>query len=292
MSTTEAAARRFADLESWPTTEVVDAMVEGQMAAIAAIAAAKPVLAAAIDAAAENLQAGGRLVYLGAGTSGRLGTLDAAELPPTFSWPYARAISIMAGGPAAITHAVEGAEDSRTESVDALKALDLNATDVVIGIAASGNTPFVVAGLEYANQIGAITISVYNNAFGKVGEVAQFPLMAATGAEVIAGSTRMKAGTAQKALLTCLSSGIFVRMGYVYHGRMVEMRPTNIKLQARAELMVAELADASLDDAAAALAAAGGEIKVAVVMLLRNEGPDAARMRLEQAQGRLHVALS
>lgn len=291
-STTESFAHRFGAIENWPTAEVVDAMIEGQMAAIAAIGAAKPQLTAAIDAAAESLLAGGRLIYLGAGTSGRLATLDAAELPPTFSWPYERAIAVMAGGPKAITHAVEGAEDSTTESVAALKALNLGAHDVVIGVAASGNTPFVIAGLDYANSLGAVTISVYNNVFGKLGEVARFPLLGATGAEVIAGSTRMKAGTAQKALLTCLSTGIFIRMGYVYRGRMVEMRPTNIKLQARAERMVAELADASLRDATAALAAAEGSIKVAVVMLLSSIDAAEAKLRLEQAQGKLHAALT
>lgn len=291
MIPTETAAGRFAALEDWPTQELADAMLEGQVAAAAAALSARAALAEAIDAAAARLARGGRLLYLGAGTSGRLAALDAAELPPTFGWPAERAIALMAGGPGAFVHAVEGAEDDGDAATAALEAAALGAEDVVIGLAASGRTPYVRAGLAHARGRGALTIAVTNSPSGAVAGEAEIALVAETGAEVLAGSTRMKAGTAQKALLTCLSTGIFVRLGHVYRGRMVEMAPTNDKLQSRAVAMVADLADASLAEAEAALAEAGGSIKRAVVMLARGMGPDDAGALLAAAGGRLNLAL-
>lgn len=291
MSTTETAARRFSSLESWPTGEIVDALVEGQLAAIAAIYATRPELAQAIDAAAERIARGGRLIYVGAGTSGRLGTLDAAELPPTFGFPYERALSLMAGGSAAHVTAVEGAEDDAGAAVTELDRLALAPEDIVIGIAASGRTPFALAALAHAQGQGALTIAITNMPSSPIAQQAAIALVAATGTEVLAGSTRMKAGTAQKALLTCLSTGIFIKLGYVFQGRMVEMRPTNAKLHTRAIEMVADLADCPPTQAEQALEAAEGSTKCAVLMLLRGLSPEAAAERLAQSGNRLHRAL-
>jgi N-acetylmuramic acid 6-phosphate etherase len=271
---------------------MVDALLESQMAATAAAFSARNALALAVDQTAARLVRGGRLLYLGAGTSGRLAALDAAELAPTFGWPTDRAIALMAGGPNAFVHAVEGAEDDGPASIAALQSVQMGADDVVIGLAASGRTPYVVAGLAHARATGALTIAIGNNPDGAITQAADIALTAPTGAEVLAGSTRMKAGTAQKALLNCLSTGVFIKMGYVYRGRMVEMRPTNHKLQARAVQMVAELADVAEARAQEALAQAEGSIKLAVVMLLRDLPRSSAEAALAVAGGRLHQALT
>jgi N-acetylmuramic acid 6-phosphate etherase len=292
MIPTEGISPRYTGLESWPTLDMVSALLESQMTATAAAMAAVDALAQAVDAAAARLEAGGRLLYLGAGTSGRLAALDAAELAPTFGWPTDRAIALMAGGAGAFVHAVEGAEDDGPAAVAALDGVGMTAQDVVIGLAASGRTPFVVAGLDHARGAGALTIAIGNNPDGAITRSAEIALTAATGAEVLAGSTRMKAGTAQKALLNCLSTGIFVRMGYVYRGRMVEMRPTNVKLNARAVQMVAELADVAPQRAAEALAQADGSIKLAILMLLGNLPRAQAEAMLARVQGRLHRAIA
>jgi len=291
MSTTETAASRYAGIEDWPVPDMVEALLEAQMAAVAAVHGARADLARAIEAAAERLRGGGRLVYLGAGTSGRIATQDAAELAPTFAWPTARALSLMAGGTRAFTEAIEGAEDDGAAAVAALRAAEVGADDVVIGVAASGRTPFTVAGLAHARAPGALTIGVYNNAGGQVGEVSEIALLAATGAEAIAGSTRLRAGTAQKVVLNCLSTGVMLRLGFVYRGRMVEMRATNAKLRDRAIRMVADLTGAGAEASEAALGAADGSIKTAVVMLSLGLDAQAAAARIKAAGGTLGAAL-
>ncbi|MCC5969337.1 MAG: N-acetylmuramic acid 6-phosphate etherase [Pararhodobacter sp.] len=291
MSTTESAATRFANVEAWPTADMVSAMIEGQLAAVAALAGAGDAMAAAIDAAVARLNAGGRLIYLGAGTSGRIAVQDAAELLPTFGWPPARARALMAGGADALLRAVEGAEDDGPAAITALNDAGVSALDVVIGIAASGRTPFTVEGVAHARAQGALTIAVFNNAGGALGAVCEHPLLLATGAEIIAGSTRMKAGTAQKAALNILSTGIFLRLGHVWRGRMVDMAPTNAKLRARAIDMVAELADVAPDAAELALDE-GGTIKIAIVMLTCGLDREGAAQRLAASGGRLHLALT
>ncbi|MCA2011170.1 N-acetylmuramic acid 6-phosphate etherase [Cereibacter sphaeroides] len=290
MSSTEQAAARFAGIEDWSSEDLASALLETQLAAVAAAGAAKGALAQAIDACAERLGRGGRLIYLGAGTSGRLAVLDAAELPPTFDWPYERAVALMAGGAGALIKAVEGAEDSLTEAPEALAALGLAPEDVVIGVAASGRTPFVLAGLAFAHDRGALTLAITNAPEAALATAAEIALVADTGAEIIAGSTRMKAGTAQKVLLNCLSTGVMIRLGYVYRGRMVEMRPTNVKLHARAVAMVAELTGERREVAAEALEA-GGTIKRAVVMLALGMDAAAAEERLAASGGLLARAL-
>ena len=206
MATTESASARYADIEDWSTAELVDGILEGQFAAIAAVQAARVSIATAIDAMTERLSAGGRIIYMGAGTSGRVAAQDGAELPPTFNWPYERAITLMAGGSTALLKAVENAEDGQATASAALDDAQVGASDVVIGLAASGSTPFVVAGLTHARAKGALTIGIINNPGGEVGRAAEIEIVLDTGAEFLAGSTRMKAGTAQKAALNAIST--------------------------------------------------------------------------------------
>lgn len=291
MSTTEHAETRFAGIETWPAAEMVAAMIEGQMAAIAALQPAAPALAVAIEAAADRLGDAGRLIYLGAGTSGRLAAQDAAELLPTFGWPAERAVALIAGGDAALTRSIEGAEDDAEAAGTALAALAPGESDVVIGVAASGRTPYVLGGLRRAGAAGALRIGLFNNPDAPMAALCDHPVLLATGAEIVAGSTRMKAGTAQRAALTLLSTGIFLRRGHVWRGRMVAMAPTNAKLRQRALTIVQDLTGADPTQVAAALES-GGSIRVAVLMLLRGLDPDAARARLAAAGGRLAEALA
>ncbi|KPQ08365.1 MAG: N-acetylmuramic acid 6-phosphate etherase MurQ [Rhodobacteraceae bacterium HLUCCA12] len=291
MNTTESAATRYAGVETWPTEDMVTTMIEGQLAAVAALQGAAGALATAIDAVAARLRTGGRLIYLGAGTSGRIAVQDAAELLPTFGWPQDRALALMAGGESALLRAVEGAEDDEPAAIAALDAAGMGAQDAVIGVAASGRTPFVVAGLRHAGAKGALTVGLFNNPGATLESVCTHPVLLPTGAEIVAGSTRMKAGTAQKAALNILSTGVFLRLGHVWRGRMVEMEPTNDKLRARAVEMVAELADAPPEAARRALAE-GGTIKHAIVMLARGLDRTGADRLLAEAGGRLHLALA
>jgi N-acetylmuramic acid 6-phosphate etherase len=291
MSTTERASGRYADIDDWSIAELVDGMVESQFAAIAAVQGARAAIARAIEAIAGRLGGSGRLIYLGAGTSGRRGAQDAAELPPTFNWPYERAVSLIAGGPGALLKAVENAEDSRDSAAGQLDGIGLTASDVVIGLAASGSTPYVVAGLTHARAKGALTVGIINNPGGRVGEAAEIEILLDTGAEFLAGSTRMKAGTAQKACLNMISTGVMIRLGFVYRGLMVEMRATNAKLRQRAVGMVAALTGADEAAARAALAEADGVIKLATVMLGRSMSRPDAEAALRAAGGNLRRAL-
>ena len=281
-SGTERAARRFAGIEDWPTADLVAGIVEGQIAGAAAVLGAAAAIARAVDAAALRLAEGGRLIYAGAGSSGRMAAQDAAELPPTFSWPHERAVSIMA---------VEGAEDNRDAAREALARLELVRNDVVVSVAASGNTPFALAALEHAREVGALAVGIYNNPEGALGATADIAILVDTGPEIVAGSTRMKAGTAQKVVLNCISTAIMIRLGFVHRGLMVEMKPTNRKLRLRAERIVAELAAGDAQAAAQALADAGGSIKLATVMLLKSLPRAEAEALLASAAGNLRAAL-
>ena len=269
MSTTEGASTRFANIDDWDSTDLVAGMVETQFAAIAAVQAANAALAEVIDRGAERIAKGGRFIYLGAGTSGRIAAQDAAELPPTFNWPYERAVTLLAGGRDAMFVAAEGAEDREDLAVTGLDDLQLTENDVVIALAASGRTPYAIAGLVHARKFGALTVGIFNNPGSKLGEVADIAVLLPTGIEFLAGSTRMKAGTSQKVALNIISTGIMIKLGYVYRGLMVEMRPTNIKLQDRAAKMVATLTGKDYDTSRATLDSADGSIKLATVMLTR-----------------------
>lgn len=266
MMTTEAVNPRFAGIDSWSTEEAVAAMLEGQMSAVAAIKNQVREIALASEAAAARLLRGGRLIYAGAGTSGRIAVQDGVELGPTFGWPSTRLGFVLAGGEGALARSAEGAEDDTADALDQLAALSLTDTDVVVGIAASGRTPFTVAALDRARTLGALTIAVTNNAHTALAAAADHALVAETGSELVAGSTRMKAGTAQKAILNLLSTATMIRCGRVYHGLMVNMLVSNDKLKHRAHEMIITLTGCTAEMAEATLAAAQGDIKSAILL--------------------------
>lgn len=288
---TEASALRYRGLETWPPQEIISALLDGQLAATAAAMAARDRIVTAQQAALPRLAGGGRLVYAGAGTSGRLAALDAAELEPTFGWPRDRALLVMAGGAEALTRAIEGAEDDHRAGAQRVAELGVGPQDVVLALAASGRTPFTCAVVVAARALGALTIGIANSPESPLARAADIAIEIDTGAEPVAGSTRMKAGTAQKAVLSCLSTAIMLGLGLVWQGRMVGMRPTNAKLRTRAEAMVADLAGVSGAVAATTLRAADDRIAVAVLMLLRDLDAQGATRRLDSAGGRLGDAL-
>lgn len=265
---TEEVDPRFADLDGWSLTSAMEAMWEGQLAAVAAIGHALPAITAATEAASAALSNDGRIVYVGAGTSGRVAVQDGAELMPTFAWPNERVRFIVAGGDSAFVTSIEGAEDDVDDAVAQVEEARLTSHDVVIAVAASGTTPFTVAALEHAGPFGAVTIGVANNPDTALLASARFPILIETGRELIAGSTRMKAGTAQKIALNLISSGIMLRLGRIYRGMMVNMQPTNTKLKRRAETMVAQIAQCDPARAARSLDEAEGDIKTAVLLAL------------------------
>ena len=288
---TEMINPRFRDLDAWDPLFSLQAMWEGQMAAAAAVQPALPAIAAAAVAAAGRLADGGRLAYAGAGTSGRIGVQDGAELPPTFDWPEARLVLLMAGGEQAFTRSIENAEDDREAAENAVVRHAIGAADVMIGIAASGSTPFTVAALRAARAAGALTIGLSNAAGGAVLAMAEHAILVETGAEVIAGSTRMKAGTAQKIVLNLLSSQLMVQLGRVHNGLMVDMQAKNDKLRLRALRMLGYLTGVADDDRLrTALAGASGRVKTAVLLVhgLDRAAADAA---LARNGGRLRATL-
>ena len=283
---TEDVDPRFADLDAWPLSSAMEAMWEGQLAAVAAIGHALPGITAAAEAAKTALGDHGRIVYVGAGTSGRVAVQDGAELTPTFAWPKERVRFIVAGGDSAFVTSIEGAEDDVDDAVTQINAARLTAHDVVIAVAASGTTPFTVAALQKAGSFNAVTIGVANNPGTALLAAAKFPILIETGRELIAGSTRMKAGTAQKVVLNLISSGIMLRLGRVYRGLMVNMPPTNAKLKRRAEAMVAQITGCDQPHAARSLEQAGGDIKTAVLLALGVDRDDAEAL-LKNCEGNL-----
>ncbi|HVH80323.1 MAG TPA: N-acetylmuramic acid 6-phosphate etherase, partial [Stellaceae bacterium] len=235
---TERASPRYSDIEQWNPAETLDAMIEGQFAAVAAVRAARETLEQAALAIEERLRRGGRLVYAGAGTSGRLAIQDGAELLPTFGWPEDRLVLLLAGGEKAFVRAVEGAEDDAGAGRTLVRQHKIDACDVLIAVAASGTTPFTIAALQEAHAVGALTVAIANNRDAALLMEAEHAIWLDTGAEPIAGSTRMKAGTAQRVALTLLSSLVMIRLGRVYRGLMVEMRAVNAKLARRSEAIL------------------------------------------------------
>ena len=265
---TEDVDSRFIDLDAWSLASAMEAMWEGQLAAVAAVGRALPAITAATDAAKEALGDRGRLIYVGAGTSGRVAVQDGAEPSPTFAWPPERLRFIIAGGESALIASVEGAEDDVADAVKQIDDVRLSAHDVVIAVAASGTTPFTVAALQQAGMYGIVAIGVANNPGTALLTSAKYPVLVETGRELIAGSTRMKAGTAQKVVLNLISTGIMLRLGRVFRGMMVNMQTTNTKLKLRAELMVTQIAGCDQAQAACALEQADGDIKLATLMVL------------------------
>jgi N-acetylmuramic acid 6-phosphate etherase len=256
-----------------------------------AVAATLPAVATAVERIAESLRRGGRLLYVGAGTSGRIAALDAAECPPTFGTDPALVQAVLAGGPRAMTEAVEGAEDDAAAGEREMDARHVGPADAVVGIAASGETPFTVAAVRRARRLGAWTAGVACNAGSSLEAACDLAIVPVVGPEVIAGSTRLKAGTAQKLVLNMLSTLAMVRLGKVYGNLMVDLRATNAKLRRRAVRIVAAAAGADDRRAAAALGEAGGRVPVAIVMLRLGIDAAAARARLDGAAGSLRRAL-
>lgn len=289
---TETRSPRLTGLDLWPDRDLLDTLVEGQMAAVAAVRAVIPDLERIAGPAAARLQRGGRLVYIGAGTSARLAVQDGVELTPTFDWPPERLVYLIAGGEAALTRAIEGAEDDAAAGTAAVAAVEMGAADVAVGLAASGRTPYTVAALCEARRRGALTVGVANNPETPLLAAAEHPVRLDTGPEVIAGSTRMKAGTAQRVLLTVLSSLLMVRLGRVHDGYMVDLRATSRKLENRAVAMAAAIAGTDVEAAAAALDRCGGRVKPAILLLSGETGPEAAARRLDRHGGRLRPALA
>jgi len=250
-----------------------------------------PDVAAAVDLIAERLQNGGRLFYIGAGTSGRLGVLDAAECPPTYGVSSAIVQGIIAGGEAAIFKAQEGVEDDPARGAKDLEARNLSSADVVVGIAASGRTPYVLGAMRYAKKIGAPTIGISCSPNAPLEKIASIALVAAVGPEVVTGSTRMKAGTAQKLLLNMLSTGAMIRLGKVYGNLMIDVRPSNAKLVERARRIVMEAAGVNYEESCAYLQKSGNDVKLAVFMLLSGLERDEAAAVLRKNGGYLARSL-
>jgi N-acetylmuramic acid 6-phosphate etherase len=287
---TEDASARYLDLDRLPAIAQVGLLHESQAEAVAAVQPALPSIAAAVGAAVERLRRGGRLVYCGAGTSARIGVQDGAELLPTFNWPADKVAFVIAGGEKALLRAVENAEDSAEDGSSQITQLRVGSDDVVLGIAASGNTPFTVAAVETARGQGALTIGIANNAGSRLLSASDHPILIETGAEAVAGSTRLKAGTAQKIVLNLLSTAVMIQLGRVYRGLMVDMRPTNAKLRQRAEQMVARLTGCDPAIAADALLRAGSDVKLAV-LVVQGMSVDDARVLIGQSGGNLRAAL-
>ncbi len=291
MDSTERPSPRYSAIDLWEPSDILDAMIEGQFAAVAAVRAIKPALEKAALATEARLKAGGRLVYAGAGTSGRLAVQDGAELIPTFSWPQERLLLLMAGGKNALLHSVEGAEDEVDQARRLVRRHGIGENDVLIGVAASGTTPFTLACLREAKERGALTIGIANNRDTPMLKESDHPIWLDTGAEPIAGSTRMKAGTAQRVTLNMLSSLVMILLGRVYEGLMVDVQAVNDKLVRRSESILVRLTGRSSDEAREALNRANGSVKLAVLLLHGCELHRATDI-LNRAGGQLRAALA
>ncbi|MFI3168486.1 MAG: N-acetylmuramic acid 6-phosphate etherase [Faecalibacterium sp.] len=288
---TEGVNTETTNLDSVTTLEMVD-MINRQDAQVAqAVAAQREQIAAAIDLIAPRLENGGRLIYIGAGTSGRLGVLDASECLPTFGVDPTLIQGFIAGGDTALRLAVEGAEDSEPEGIALIDDLALGAQDVLVGISASGSAPYVLAGLRRAKERGAIAIGLCTNAGSKMLPICDITIAPVVGAEVLSGSTRMKSGTAQKLVLNMLSTCSMVKLGKVYGNLMVDLKASNIKLQDRARRLVMHATTATPEEAAAALTQAEGQVKLAILLIETGLTPAKATALLAACQGRLRTAI-
>ncbi len=289
---TEQRNPRTRGLDAKSTLDILKAIHREDAAVTRAVATAIPAIARAVDAIANALQHGGRLFYVGAGTSARLAALDAAELPPTFGTPARMVQAVVAGGRRALTHAVEGAEDNRAQGACDLAARNLNDKDVVVGIAASGSTPYVLGALEYASQKGATTVGITSNPKTPITKAVRISIVTPTGPETITGSTRMKAGTAQKLVLNMLSTAAMVRLGRVYDNWMIGVALTNQKLQARGLRILIEASGATVGEATRALRQSGHKMDLALTMLRSGATAEQARRLLRDAGGNVRRAIA
>ena len=289
--TTEASHSASRDLDRMSPLEIVELMCDEDRSVVAAVAAKTEAIAAAVAAVGDRLAAGGRLFYVGAGTSGRLGMLDAAECPPTFNTHPDTVQGLIAGGEGAVRTAVEGAEDSADQGATDLRQRELSRADVVVGIAASGFTPYVRGAIDHARAVQACTIAITCNEASPLADAVDHPIVVVVGPEIVAGSTRLKAGTATKMVLNMLSTGAMVRLGKTYGNLMVDLQATNSKLRTRTVRLLRRLTDLGEDAATELLATCDGELKTAVVVARRDVSPEEARARLRGTGGQLRCAL-
>ncbi len=288
---TEAINPTSSHIDQISTLEMVQIINTEDQKVAFAVREALPQIAQAIDLIADRMRRGGRMIYLGAGTSGRLGVLDASEIPPTFNTDPNQTIAVIAGGPRAIQFSVEDAEDEPDSAVEDLKRIGIGPLDSLIGITASGRTPYVIGGLKYAREQEALCIGLACNLGSQIGDLADLKIEVPVGPEVISGSTRMKAGTAQKMVLNMISTGVMVRLGKTYGNLMVDVRQINSKLRTRARGIVREATGADEQQAADLLARCDGEVKTAIVVALLGCEVSLARRYLELGQGVIRQAL-
>ena len=278
-------------IDALPTEDVLRIINAEDQRVAEAVGGEIPAIARAVDAIAAAMERGGRLFYIGAGTSGRLGVLDAAECPPTFSVLPDMVQGIIAGGEGALSHATETTEDDPGIGVRDLLQRGFTATDVLVGIAASGRTPYVLGAVEEAVRMGAVTVGISCTPDSELARLVQIPITPLPGPEVVAGSTRMKAGTAQKMVLNMLSTATFIRLGYVYRNLMVNVQPKNVKLADRARRIIAQATGADYERAGQVLLAAGNSVRTAIIMEKKGIGRDEAEKLLASARGRVSQAL-
>ena len=288
---TEAVRDETSELDLLDTGAQLEALNAANAEALAAVQSAAPQIAAAVDAIVARLREGGRLVYVGAGTAGRMGVLDASEIPPTFGTDPALVVGLIAGGDRALRHSVEDAEDDPEQGAADLEAIGVDANDAVVGISASGRTPYVVGALAHARRVGALAVGFACNADSELARVADLAIETVVGPEVVTGSTRLKGGTAQKLVLNAISTLAMVKLGKVHGNLMVDVRATNAKLRARAERIVRLATGVEADAAASALAACDGSVKAAILVTLTGVAPEVAIARLEREDGVLRAAL-
>lgn len=289
--TTEARNPASVHLDRLSTHEMVALMNQEDSQVAPAVASQSAAIVRAIDAISEKLKQGGRLIYLGAGTSGRLGVLDASECPPTFSTPPELVVGIIAGGPAALTRAIEGAEDNADQAPTDLKQIHFCSKDVLVGITTSGRAPYVLRAVQYARELGATTIGISCNIDAQLNSQVDIPIAVVVGPEVLSGSTRLKAGTATKLVLNMLSTGAMIKLGKTYGHLMVDLKATNSKLIARARRIVQSVTNCTPAEAARQLDLCQGEVKSAIIAQLGKKAPDEARVLLGQCEGNVHQAV-
>jgi N-acetylmuramic acid 6-phosphate etherase len=288
---TESVDPGYANLDTLPVSRLAELMNDADRTVPEAVRAALPQIVPAIEAISARMAAGGRLVYVGAGTAGRLGILDASECPPTFNTSPDQVSAIIAGGPTALVNAVEGAEDDPVAGAAAIDEERIGPLDAVVGIAASGRTPYVVGAVTRARELGALTVGLSCHDGATLSQAVDLPIEVLVGPEIISGSTRLKSGTAQKLVLNMISTICMVRMGKTYGNLMIDVRATNHKLRERARRIVQQITSASRNEAGAARGAAGHAKRVAALMLARHERADTAAARLQAAGGNLRTAL-
>ncbi|GAB3630913.1 N-acetylmuramic acid 6-phosphate etherase [Microbacterium shaanxiense] len=289
---TEASTTERGDLDLLDTAELVRRMNAEDQRVPVAVAERANEIARAVDGITERFRRGGRLIYIGAGTAGRVGVLDASECPPTFGTAPSMVVGLIAGGETAIRSAVENAEDDADAAEASLRALELSERDTVVGISASGRTPYVIGGLDYARSVGALTAAIASNADSAIGTAAEIAIEVVTGPEFISGSTRLKAGTAQKLVVNMLTTLSMIKLGKTYRGVMVDLLATNEKLHARSVRTVTQLAGVGVDEASAALRAAEGSVKLALLILATGADAPRAALALAEADGILREAIA